>query len=46
MKRLDWLAHSDGLAFVPQVRHDPVARPEEGGYSLSFQSMGAATLQA
>ncbi len=46
MKRLDWLAHSDGLAFVPQVRHDPVVRPEEGGYSLSFAGSASEVAEA
>lgn len=36
MKTLDWLAHQEGLAFVPQVRRESALRPDASGYTLNF----------
>ena len=46
MKTLDWLAHQEGLAFVPQVRRESALRPDASGYTLNFAASAGEVEEA
>ena len=46
MKTLDWLAHQDGLAFVPQVRHESALTSDESSYTFNFAASAGEVYEA
>ena len=46
MKTLDWLAHQDGLAFVPQVRNESALTSDESSYTPNFAASAVEVYEA